>query len=94
VHEGRIEEVLSAWTEPVDRVTARALASLADLFRLAEPVLAKGTPAAFMKGAEWQAEVGEARQGWQFEFRRHDSQTGEGGVILDVSALKRAGESG
>jgi 16S rRNA (guanine527-N7)-methyltransferase len=95
VHEGRIEDVLRTWTEPVDRVTARALASLAELFRLAEPVLTNGTPAAFMKGVEWQAEVAEAqRLGWQFAFRAHNSQTGEGSVILDVGALKRAGESG
>jgi 16S rRNA (guanine527-N7)-methyltransferase len=94
VHEGRIEEVLASWTEPVDRVTARALASLKELLRLGAPVLTKGTPAAFLKGADWKAEVADAQREWQFQFRQHDSLTGEGGVILDVSALKRTGESG
>jgi 16S rRNA (guanine527-N7)-methyltransferase len=94
VHEGRIEEVLATWTEPVDRVTARALAPLTDLLRLASAVMEKGTPAAFMKGQEWESEVAEARPGWRFDLTKYDSQTGEGGVILNVGALKRAGESG
>jgi 16S rRNA (guanine527-N7)-methyltransferase len=94
VHEGRIEDVLAGWTEPVDRVTARALASLTELLRLAEPVMVGGVPAAFMKGAEWQAEVAEAWRAWSFDLATRESRTGEGGVILDVSALRRGGESG
>ncbi|MEJ0011339.1 MAG: 16S rRNA (guanine(527)-N(7))-methyltransferase RsmG [Bauldia sp.] len=93
VHEGRIEDVLAGWTEPVDRVTARALAPLDALLGLAEPVMAKGVPAAFMKGQDAEAELSEARRRWSFSVNRHESLTGEG-VILDIGALRRAGESG
>jgi 16S rRNA (guanine527-N7)-methyltransferase len=94
VHEGRIEDVLAKWSEPVDRMTARALAPLAELLRLAAPVMGRGVPAAFMKGQEWRGEVAEAQSAWQFELLPHESRTGEGSVILDISALRRAGESG
>jgi 16S rRNA (guanine527-N7)-methyltransferase len=93
VHEGRIEDVLANWTAPVDRVTARALASLTELLALAEPVMAKGVPAAFMKGQEAEREIDEARKRWSFTVARHESLTGEGGVILDIGSLRRAGES-
>ncbi len=93
VYEGRIEDVLANWTVPVDRVTARALASLVELLTLAEPVMAKGVRAAFMKGQEAEREIDEARRRWSFTVARHESLTGEGGVILDIGALRRAGES-
>jgi 16S rRNA (guanine527-N7)-methyltransferase len=94
VHEGRIEEALAGWTEPVDRVTARALAPLSELLDLAEPVMKKGVPAAFMKGLEADREIAKARERWSFTVARHESVTGEGGVILDIGMLRRAGESG
>lgn len=94
VHEGRAEEVLTRWTGRVDRITARALAPLGDLLALAEPVMAKGVPAAFLKGQEAEREISEARRTWNFIVETHRSVTGEGGVILDVGALRRAGESG
>jgi 16S rRNA (guanine527-N7)-methyltransferase len=94
VHEGRIEEVLANWSAPVDRITARALAPLGDLLALAEPAMTKGVPAAFMKGQEAEREIAEARRQWNFTVGRHPSITGEGGVILDIGALRRGGESG
>jgi 16S rRNA (guanine527-N7)-methyltransferase len=93
VHEGRIEEVLAEWSQPVDRITARALAPLRDLLRLSGQVMVQGVPAAFMKGQDWEAEVAAAKREWKFDVTKYDSMTGEGGVILDISALKRAGES-
>ncbi|HVY20030.1 MAG TPA: 16S rRNA (guanine(527)-N(7))-methyltransferase RsmG [Bauldia sp.] len=93
VYEGRVEDVLDQWTEPVDRVTARALAPLAQLLKLAKPVMAKGVPAAFMKGQGWEAEVEVGRRDWNFDLATHDSLTGEGGVILDIRSLRAAGES-
>jgi 16S rRNA (guanine527-N7)-methyltransferase len=93
VHEGRIENVLAVWSEPVDRVTARALASLPTLLDLAAPVMSTGVPAAFMKGQEAPAEIEEARRSWQFDVIPHESLTGEGGAILDISGLRRRDES-
>ena len=42
VYEGRIESVLKQWQDPVDLVSARALASLPALLDLAAPLLARG----------------------------------------------------
>lgn len=89
VHEGRIEDVLAHWTEPVDRVTARGVAPLVELLGLAEPVMAAGVPAAFMKGHEAEREIAEARRRWRFTVARHESIVGEGGVVLDIEGLQR-----
>lgn len=93
VHEGRIEDVLAGWSEPVDRVTARALAPLDALLGLASPLMGRGVPAAFLKGEDWAAEVEQARRRWQFSLEAHASLTGEGGVILDIGGLRPATES-
>jgi 16S rRNA (guanine527-N7)-methyltransferase len=93
VHEGRVADVLKNWSEPVDRVTARAVAPLADLFALAEPLMGQGVPAAFMKGQDFQSEIDTASKSWRFDLVRHDSLVGEGGVILDIANLKRQRES-
>lgn len=94
VHAGRIETVLANWREPVDRLTARALAPLDQLLELASPLLVSGVPAAFPKGQEYPAEIDAARWRWDFDFTKHESKTGEGSVILDIRNLKRRGESG
>ncbi len=89
VHEGRAEAVLSEWTEPVDRISARALASLSVLLGLAEPLMSAGVPAAFHKGQDFVREISEATQSWDFDLVKHVSRVGEGGMILDVSHLRR-----
>lgn len=93
VLEGRIEDVLMHLPGPADRVIARAVAPLAELLRLAEPVMGKGVPAAFHKGRDFQREVEEASQTFAFDLVKHDSRIGEG-VILEISALRRKSESG
>ncbi len=90
VHEGRIERLMAAWSEPVDRVSARALAPLKDLLALAAPVMERGVPAAFHKGQDFVREIAEATQSWGFDLVKHDSRVGDGGAILDISHLSRA----
>ena len=46
-------------------------------------------PAAFHKGQDFQAEIDEASQTCAFDLVKHDSRVGEGGVILEISALRR-----
>jgi len=89
VHHGRIEAVLRHWREPVDVVTARALAPLAELLRLAEPVLAGGARGAFHKGRDFRREVEEATHAWTFDMVNHKSRIDAEGVILEVSRLAR-----
>ncbi|MEO1116105.1 MAG: 16S rRNA (guanine(527)-N(7))-methyltransferase RsmG, partial [Pseudomonadota bacterium] len=69
VHPGRIESVAKEWsTEPVDAVSARALASLDQLFRLAQPFTSAGAKAVFHKGQDFQREVHEAADSWNFDL--------------------------
>ena len=93
VHEGRIDSVIAGWSEPVERISARALAPLADLLTLAAPLMEQGVPAAFHKGQDFVREISEATQSWGFDLIRHDSRVGDGGAILDISNLRRLAES-
>ena len=90
VHEGRIENVVASWSEPVDRISARALAPLGELLALAAPLMERGVPAAFHKGQDFVREIGEATQSWGFDLVEHESRVGDGGAILDISHLSRA----
>lgn len=94
VHEARVEEVLASWSEPVDRISARALAPLADLLALAEPATKMGVPAAFMKGVDYQREVDDARSGWEFDLTVHPSRTEKGAAILDIRNARRRANQG
>jgi 16S rRNA (guanine527-N7)-methyltransferase len=89
VHEGRIEVALASWRKPVDRISARALASLSDLLRLAEPLLAQGIPAAFLKGMEYRREIVEAERDWFLDIEVIPSRIAGSGAILDVRAAHR-----
>jgi len=90
VHEGRIESLTESWAEPVDRISARALAPLDQLLRLAAPLMVTGVPAAFHKGQDFVREISAATQSWGFDLVKHDSRVGDGGAILDISHLSRA----
>lgn len=89
VHEGRAELLLADWHEPVDRISARALAPLTDLLMLAAPLLEQGVPAAFMKGADYRQEVAAAHGEWDFELVTHPSKTEAGAAILDIQHARR-----
>jgi 16S rRNA (guanine527-N7)-methyltransferase len=93
VLEGRVEDVLPGVARP-ERVIARAVAPLVRLLELAEPLMGQGVPAAFHKGLDFQAEIDAAAQSFAFDLVRHDSKLGEGGVILEISALRRKPNQG
>lgn len=88
VHAERIEATYSKVTTP-QVVTARALASLTDLFRLAEPWLTTGATALFQKGRDYQREVDESRVRWQFDLVEHKSAIDPASVILKITNLRR-----
>ncbi|MEX2319601.1 MAG: 16S rRNA (guanine(527)-N(7))-methyltransferase RsmG [Bauldia sp.] len=88
VHEGRAEDLLGSWVEPVDRLVARAVAPLRRLLALCEPLMEKGVPAAFHKGQDFRAEIAEASQSYDFDLLEHPSRVGEG-VILEIANLRR-----
>ncbi len=88
VHEGRAEELLEGWQTPVEVVLGRAVAPLADLLRLAAPLMCEGVRAAFHKGRDWEREIAEATLSWRFDLVKHDSRIGGGGVILEICNLR------
>lgn len=70
-----------------DVVTARAMAALPKLLSYAHPLLKKGGKGLFLKGSKHQDEIAEARKAWRFHTRLHDSLTGGGGTIIEITEL-------
>ncbi len=89
VYAARIDAVWSKIATP-DIITARALASLNDLFTLAEPWLAAGATALFQKGRDYRREIDESRDGWTFDLLEHASVVDKDSVVLQISNLRRA----
>ncbi len=72
----------------VEVVSARALAPLADLLRLASPFFGPGTLGLFLKGRDAEREVDEARAVWDFELDLKPSSTDPAARIVCVRNLK------
>jgi 16S rRNA (guanine527-N7)-methyltransferase len=89
VHAARIDEVIHRWSEPVDNVTARALASLADLLAYAEPILKTGAQGLFPKGQDVEAELTEASKYWRIEATLAPSVTSPDSRIVVVRRAER-----
>jgi 16S rRNA (guanine527-N7)-methyltransferase len=88
VHNHRIEDVIGGFAVP-DMITARALAPLPLLMRLALPQLVAGAPAFFHKGREHDEEIAAARGEFNFDLVVHDSRVDRGSVILEIRNVVR-----
>ncbi|MBZ9938014.1 16S rRNA (guanine(527)-N(7))-methyltransferase RsmG [Mesorhizobium sp. BR1-1-16] len=89
VHEGRIESILKQWQEPVDFISARALASLTNLLELTEPLTQAGVQAALHKGEDFDAELKEASQSWALDLVRHKSLIDSNSLIVEIRRAER-----
>ncbi|MGA0603668.1 16S rRNA (guanine(527)-N(7))-methyltransferase RsmG [Caulobacter sp. KR2-114] len=74
----------------VDVVTARAVAPLTRLLSYAQPFMARGARALFLKGQDAEAEIAEARAAWRFDVDILPSQSDPRGRILSIERLSRA----
>jgi 16S rRNA (guanine527-N7)-methyltransferase len=74
----------------VDVVTARACAPLHRLLDFAWPLMAKGAPALFLKGADAETEIAAARQRWRFSAKCETSVSDPRGRLLAIRNLSRA----
>jgi 16S rRNA (guanine527-N7)-methyltransferase len=92
VHMARIEDRIVDLPRP-DIITARALAPLTELLRLAAPHLLKGVPAFFHKGREYREEVAAAHGQWRFDLVEHPSTIVSDSVVLEIRNLAEC-ESG
>ena len=70
-------------------VSARALASLADLFTLAQGFSDLNTTFLFQKGKIWASEIETAQNHWSFEYDAIKSETDSNAVILKIRGLSR-----
>ncbi len=88
VHAERIEGcggVLAA----ADGISARALASLADLFSLVAPHKREDTILWFLKGRSHESEIAEAAAHWRSNMVKHPSPVEDGSVVLEIRSLQR-----
>jgi 16S rRNA (guanine527-N7)-methyltransferase len=74
----------------VEVVTARACAPLTRLLAFARPSLRGRTKGLFLKGAEVDTEVAEARKSWRFDLATHPSLSDPRGRVLELTELARA----
>lgn len=81
----RIESLPPA---PCDVITARALAPLSDLLRLAQPFWGAETVGLFLKGRNAPDELTEAAQVWQFEAKTIPSRTDPQGHLLRIRHVR------
>ena len=85
--------VLSERAEDVEQkadiVSARALASLTDLFSLSAPLLNENGRAIFLKGENVENELTEANRLWHITHTKHDSRVDPRGSILSITDFHR-----
>jgi 16S rRNA (guanine527-N7)-methyltransferase len=89
VHPNAIEDIVDSMAEPIDCVTARALAPLHQLIGFAEPLVKKGAKALFLKGQDVEAELTEATKYWNIKPNLHSSLTGGQGWIVELDHIER-----
>ncbi len=77
----------AASVAPAKLITARALAPLPDLLRLAVPLLAESGVCLFPKGESVEQEIADASIAWTMRIERHISRTDRSGVILRISEV-------
>lgn len=87
IHAARIANVTAKLAESADIVTARALAELEDLLRLAKPLLKEDGVGIFLKGAKAEAELTRARKHWTMQVERFPSRTDPASTIFRISNL-------
>jgi 16S rRNA (guanine527-N7)-methyltransferase len=89
VLQGRIEDVVSRLPAGFDIVSARALAPLTVLLKLAEPVISKGATGLFPKGQDVDDELRIATISWNLDADLIHSQTEAGAAIVMVKSASR-----
>ena len=89
VHADRIESVVKRWREPIDFVTARALAPLDRLCEFLEPLISGPTRALLLKGGNFSVEVEEAAHRWNLDLLRWPSVTDSSGSIIEIRRIER-----
>jgi 16S rRNA (guanine527-N7)-methyltransferase len=89
IHNARIADLVESRAVPsADVVSARALAPLAALLELAQPLFGDASAGLFLKGREAASEIAAARKFWAFESKCHPSVTDPEGIVLEIRQPK------
>jgi len=88
IHVADIGDYVDSFAGPVDCVTARAVAPLHRLVGFAEPLVARGARALFLKGQDVEAELTEATKYWKIKPHLHSSLTGQGWIV-ELNKIER-----
>lgn len=83
----RVENVVESLLPP-SIISARALASLADLLGLTLPWLQAGATGLFHKGREYRRELAESADRFKFDLIEHISLVDRESVILEISSVR------
>ena len=89
IHQERAEKFGESCAEPVEVVTARALAPLKTLCDQAFPLIARGALGLFPKGQDVDAELTEAAKYWRLKASTVPSVTHPAGKIVILRGLER-----
>ena len=87
VHDARIDDFVTNFAEPVDGVSARALAAFTRLCGWAAPFVARGAVAVFHKGQDFASELAEATLSWDLDLIEHQSKTEPTGRLVEVRKI-------
>ena len=82
----RIEKVR---LKNIDYITARAVTSLVDLLRYAEPFCSKETKCLFLKGKTYKEELLLSQKRYEFDCRIYKNKISEDGVVLEIKNIRR-----
>lgn len=74
---------------PIDVITARALAPLPDLLKLAEPFLTRHTRCLFPKGRHFERELTQATKYWNMRTTRIPSKSDPTSRLLCLEGIRR-----
>jgi 16S rRNA (guanine527-N7)-methyltransferase len=88
VHAIRAEKFGESCAEPIEAVTARALAPLKTLCDQAFPFIARGAVGLFPKGQDVDGELTEAAKYWKLEALKVPSKTSPKGSIVLIRGLE------
>jgi 16S rRNA (guanine527-N7)-methyltransferase len=91
VHLADIENFVDSNPPLADYITARALAPLNVLLRLAAPLIGKGAKGLFLKGQDVEAELTESTKYWTVQAKLHPSRTSVDGRIVEIDQLSPRG---
>ena len=89
VHNCRIEDAKNELPDHIDCVTARALASLKELFEMQEKISKKPCKSIYLKGQDLDEELTQAAKYWTMDYKIFPSVTDPAGHILLVYQIAR-----